>query len=240
MARAIYRLRDIEKHYDRGWMMKIPELDIFEGEVLCVVGPNGAGKSTLLRLLHFLEEVDHGEIECRGQKVGYPVPLSVRRDITMVFQKPIMFKGSVRKNVSYGQALQGEVNSEEIDDLMAQLDLSHLRDASAKSLSGGEVQRVALGRALSLKTSVLLLDEPVANLDPHNVVLIETIIKQLQETDRTTIVLVTHNISQAKRLADRVAFLLDGRLIEVNPAANFFQRPSDPRSRAYLQGGLTF
>ncbi len=240
MARAVYSLRNIEKHYSREWKMKIPELEVFEGEILCIVGPNGSGKSTLLRLLHFLEDVDRGEIVYQGQKMTYPVPLSVRRDITMVFQKPIMFRGSVRQNVSYGQVLQGNTNSKEIDDFMAQLDLSHLSDASAKSLSGGEVQRVALGRALTLKTSVLLLDEPVANLDPDNVVLIETIIKQLQETNRTTIVLVTHNIAQANRLADRVAFLLDGQLIEVKPAADFFRRPSDPRSRAYIQNELTF
>ena len=240
MARAIYHLRNIEKHYDREWMLKIPELDVFEGEIFCIVGPNGSGKSTLLRLLHFLEEVDRGEIVYQGQKIMYPVPLSVRRDITMVFQKPIMFTGSVRQNMSFGVALQSKVNSEEIDELMTQLDSSHLSEASAKSLSGGEVQRVALGRALALKTGVLLLDEPVANLDPNNIALIETIIKQIQENNRTTIVLVTHNIAQAKRLADRVAFLLDGQLVEVSQVADFFRKPSDSRLKAYIQNELTF
>jgi tungstate transport system ATP-binding protein len=233
--KRIYRLRGIRKRYDRAWSLDLDSLDILEGEILGIVGPNGSGKSTLLKLLHFLDEPDQGSIEYRGALMDYPVPPALMRSVTMVFQKPIMFRGSVFRNISFGQRLQRMLDPKGLERLMEQLDLTHLKDASAREISGGERQRVALARALALNTDILLLDEPAANLDPGNVILIESIIKRLQETRKTTIVLVTHNIAQARRLADRVAFIFDGCLVEVGGADAFLRDPSDPRSKAYIR-----
>ncbi len=127
-----------------------------------------------------------------------------------------------------------------IERVLARVSLTHLADAPAHTLSGGELQRVALARALVVEPRVLLLDEPTANLDPANVRLIETLIREQHEQYGTTIVLVTHNVFQAQRLATRVALILDGELVEVAPAAAFFDSPQDPRTAAFVSGDLVY
>jgi tungstate transport system ATP-binding protein len=118
--------------------------------------------------------------------------------------------------------------------------LSHLAQANARTLSGGEIQRVALARALVIEPTVLLLDEPTANLDPYNVKLIEQIITEVNREAGTTVVLVTHNVFQAKRLAHRTGLLLEGRLVEIAETATFFSAPTDPRTRAFVQGDMVY
>jgi tungstate transport system ATP-binding protein len=125
-----------------------------------------------------------------------------------------------------------------VDEALARVGLRELANSPARTLSGGEAQRVALARALAVEPDVLLLDEPTANLDPYNVVLIEQIIQEARAAKRMTLVLVTHNIFQARRLAGRVGLMLNGQLVEVGATEQFFESPRDPRARAFVRGEM--
>jgi len=127
-----------------------------------------------------------------------------------------------------------------VTEVLARVGLTELAKAPARTLSGGEAQRVALARAMVIEPEVLLLDEPTANLDPYNIGLIEGIVTDLNRQRGTTIVLVTHNVFQARRLAHRAALMLDGQIIEVTPAPQFFETPSDPRTAAFVRGEMVY
>jgi tungstate transport system ATP-binding protein len=218
-------------------------LAIHRGETLVVVGPSGSGKSTLLRLLGLIESPTHGSLECLGVTVdGRRGPaLELRRRVVLVFQRPLLLTDSVRANVAYGLKLRGRREIEgEVDEVLARVGLRDLANSPARMLSGGEAQRVALARALAVKPDVLLLDEPTANLDPYNVVLIEHIIQEAQAAKRMTLVLVTHNVFQARRLAGRVGLMLNGHLVEVATTEQFFESPHDPRARAFVRGEMIY
>jgi tungstate transport system ATP-binding protein len=235
-----YQLRGVSKSYAGREVLNVSRLDIHRAETLAIVGPNGAGKSTLLRILGFLEPCSEGEIRYGGKAIAYPPPLELRRRIAHVFQRPLMLKRSVWSNVAYGLRLRGERNDRAVDEMLARLDLEDLAHEPAVSLSGGEMQRVALARALVLEPDVLLLDEPTANLDPSNVGLLEAMIESIHALGRTTIVLVTHNVFQARRRADRVAMLLGGKLIEVAETSAFFDHPADSRVSAFVRGEMVY
>jgi tungstate transport system ATP-binding protein len=144
-------------------------------------------------------------------------------------------------NVAYGLRLRGQRGVRtQVRAALEHVGLSALASQRARTLSGGEAQRVALARAMVLQPDVLLLDEPTANLDPYNVTLIEEIIQTLNRERGTTLVLVTHNVFQARRLAQRAALLLDGRLVEVADAEAFFQSPHDPRTAAFVRGDMVY
>jgi tungstate transport system ATP-binding protein len=239
----IYRVRDVAKVYDGRQVLRIESLNIYRGEMLALVGPSGAGKSTLLRLLNFLEYPDQGEIRFQDQvyRQGEPMPLGLRRQVTTVFQRPILLQRSVQANVGYGLRLRGERDGiETIHAALAQVGLDHLSRQRARKLSGGEMQRVALARAIILEPKVLLLDEPTANLDPYNVGLIEEIVLRLNRELGTTIVLVTHNIFQARRMAQRIGLILEGRLIEIGQAETLLEEPADPRTAAFVRGEMVY
>jgi tungstate transport system ATP-binding protein len=237
----IYELRNVTKSYNGRCVLQVDWLAVYPGEILGIVGPSGAGKSTLLRLMNFLEPPTTGEIRFeRYRSNGTPPPLEVRRRVTTVFQRPVLLQRSVAENVAYGLRVRGKRNvARRVAAMLERLGLSELAHVPAHTLSGGEAQRVALARALVIEPEVLLLDEPSANLDPYNVRLIEEIVREANQQG-TTVVLVTHNIFQARRLAHRVAFLLDGRLVEVAPTERFFRTPSDPRTRAFVQGEMVY
>jgi len=218
----------------------VERLDIRRGEVLALVGPSGAGKSTLLRLLNFLEHPTAGRILYQGQAINGSAPLAVRRQVTTVFQRPMLLKASVHANVAYGLRLRGQRVDGRVHDILARVGLEQLARSSAHKLSGGEMQRVALARALVIDPAVLLLDEPTANLDPYNIGLIEDIVRQHNRERGTTVVLVTHNVFQARRLADRVGLMLSGRLVEVADTPTFFDAPSDPRTAAFVRGDMVY
>lgn len=237
---TVYRIRALRKSYGRSWSLTVDALDIPRGKTLAVVGPTGSGKSTLLRLLHFLEPPDAGTLEFGGRAVTFPVPVDLRRQITMVFQRPLLLRGSVLDNVRYGLQLRGDHGPGRAGEILQALGMAHLGNDKAFPLSGGETQRVAVGRALAIGSPVLLLDEPTAHLDPAHILVIERIIRSLQEDSGTTIVIVTHNLLQARRLADRVALLLEGQLIEEAETARFFDHPADPRTAAFLRGDLVW
>lgn len=243
MSEPLYLLRDVVQRYGKRSVLQIGELDIYAGEILALVGPSGAGKSTLLRLLNFLETPTGGEIHFVGERFSADRPLSLgaRRRVTTVFQRPTLLRRSVYKNIAYGLQLRGRRNADaEIRATLEQVGLESLAQQQARTLSGGEAQRVALARAMILEPDALLLDEPTANLDPYNVGLIESIVRDLNDEHGTTIVLVTHNVFQARRLAHRVAFLLDGEIVEVDQTETFFESPSDPRTRAFVNGEMIY
>ena len=239
----VYRLLNVSKEYEGRRVLQVENLKIGRSEVFALVGPSGAGKSTLLRLLNFLEPPTAGRI--RFQDVEFtanqPVPLPYRRRVTTVFQRPILLNRSVQANVGYGLGLRGLRGADsEIEKALEQVGLQALARQRARTLSGGEAQRVALARAIVLEPDVLLLDEPTANLDPYNVGLIEEIVTKLNRERGTTLVLVTHNVFQAKRLAHRVALMLDSQIIEVADVEAFFESPQDPRTAAFVRGEMVY
>jgi len=236
----IYRVQGLRKGYGRGWELDIPELEIPEGCLYSILGPNGAGKSTLLRVLNLIEAVDIGRIEFKGKEVLAPASTRDRLEITMVFQRPVMFTGTVWHNLTLGLRLRHLKPGSHLGDLVDQLDLGGLLQAPASEISGGELQRVALARALACEPGVLLLDEPTSNLDPYNTALIEHIIKKAAQAKAMTIILVTQNVFQARRLADQAAILIDGKILEQGEAGRVFRKPENPQTAAFLSGELIF
>lgn len=242
-ADFVYRLQNVSKEYKDRRVLQVENLRIERGEVFALVGPSGAGKSTLLRLLNFLEPPTTGRIRFLDVEfsANQPMPLRYRRRVTTVFQRPILLNRSVQANAGYGLGLRGQRDRDgEIEKALAQVSLQHLARQRARTLSGGEAQRVALARAIVLQPDVLLLDEPTANLDPYNVGLIEEIVTDLNRERGTTLVLVTHNVFQAKRLAHRVALMLDSQIVEMAGVEAFFESPQDPRTAAFVRGEMVY
>lgn len=239
MAETMFQLRGVQKTYGARSVLQIDALDVHAGEILAFVGPSGAGKSTLLRLLNFLETPSAGELTYGGSDYRN-IPLERRREITTVFQRPVLMNTSVRGNVGYGLRLRGRAGQGAIDQMLERVGLQGMARSPARKLSGGEMQRVALARALVIEPRVLLLDEPTANLDPYNVALIEDIVRTQHRERGTTIVLVTHNFFQAKRLAQRIGLLLNGQLVELADTPSFFDAPRDPRTAAFVRGEMVY
>jgi tungstate transport system ATP-binding protein len=241
--RACYEIAGLTKVYQSRQVLQVERLDIYLGEILAFVGPSGSGKSTLLRLLNFLEPPSVGQIVYRGEQFGpqQAVSLESRRTVTTVSQRPILLNRSVRDNVEFGLRLRGRRDRDgEIRGALEQVGLASLERQDARTLSGGEAQRVALARAMVIRPDVLLLDEPTANLDPYNVGVIEEAVRRLNFERGTTVVLVTHNVFQARRLAHRVAFILDGKIVEVADTESFFEGPRDPRTSAFVRGDMVY
>jgi tungstate transport system ATP-binding protein len=236
-----YSLSNLKQIYGGRCVLDIPAFQIFRGEVLSIIGPSGAGKSTLLRLLNFLEPPSEGTLNFEGQPALDALSIERRRRVTTVFQRPILLKRNVAANLRYGIGLRGEKLEDGLKDAwLKKLGLKELEHQPASKLSAGEAQRVALARALLTEPDVLLLDEPTANLDPYNVSLIEKIVRDDNHTRQTTVVIVTHNIFQARRLADRTALLLNGKLVEVGETEKFFANPVKEQTSAFIRGDFVY
>lgn len=237
----VYQINQVRQRYNGRDVLKVAEMSVECGEILALIGPSGAGKSTLLRLLNFLEPAAGGQITFDGVPVTEALPLATRRRVTTVFQRPVLLRRSVTANLRYGVALQGKkLAPEDLTYWLEKLGLEKLASQNAVKLSGGEAQRVALARALLLQPDVLLLDEPTANLDPYNVGLIEQIVREENAQRGMTVVLVTHNIFQARRLAHRTGLLLNGELIEVGETNGFFTQPQRAETGAFVRGELVY
>ena len=245
MGDALYRLTAAAKRYGDKEACFIESLEISKGEVLGVMGPSGAGKSTLLRLLAFLEPPTSGVVSFLGfnADVASRPPLEVRRKVTMVFPAPLLFNGTAWDNVAYGLRLRG-IKAEEVERrVRAVLDnvgLLPIARVQAATLSSGEARRVALARSFVIEPEVLLLDEPTANLDPYNVALVEGLLSRINREHGTTVVLVTHSVFQARRLAHRMTLLLDGRIVEVGKTEQGFTAPRDARTAAFFGGEMVY
>jgi len=225
--------------YAAGGKLLIYELDlIFEaGPRSFILGPNGAGKSLLLRLAHGLIAPASGRVVWQGGPDSRPDGHGRQ---AMVFQRPVLLRRSAAANVDYALSLHGiggDERSRRRDEALEATGLADLAGRPARVLSAGEQQRLALARAWAIRPDILFLDEPTASLDPAATRAVEAIVSAIHAAG-TKIVMTTHDLGQARRLADEVAFLHQGRLLERAPAARFFAEPETREARAFLQGDL--
>ncbi|MEU4561037.1 amino acid ABC transporter ATP-binding protein [Actinoplanes sp. NPDC023936] len=242
--------RGVVKSYGDVAVLKDVTVEVADGEIVALIGPSGAGKSTFLRCVNNLETVDSGHIAVDGELVGYrevdgclePLPdreASRRRArIGFVFQHFHLFRHmTARDNVAYGpREVLGESTAAARGKALSLLDRMGLTGREhhyPHELSGGQQQRVAIARALAMDPSILLLDEPTSALDPELRVEVANVIRELAR-DRRTMLIATHDIPLVEEIADRVVFLVDGRIVEEGPAAKLLHEPGHDRTRAFL------
>jgi len=233
-------------------------LGVDAGEVLTVVGPSGAGKTTLLRLLAAFHPPDSGTVAWQGTdlwSLSGEERLARRRRIAMVFQEPSLFNAPVRRNVTYGPRIRrswaerlrrwldstvGDPSPDDgVERALEAVGLADKAKQNALSLSGGEAQRVAFARALAPDPDVLLLDEPTSNLDPRNTAVLENAVERASDRG-VGVVVATHDMNQAERLSDRVAFMFEGELVETGPPERIFEASRDERTRRFVAGELMY
>lgn len=227
----ILEAKDIQVIRGGTILLDISSFLLHEGEILSLIGPNGAGKTTLLQTLSYLLKPFQGEIFFKGRKIeaNHSV-LEYRRKLAMVFQEPLLFDTTVFNNVASGLKIRGMKKSEIHDRVMEQLDrfgISHLKDRSAKTLSGGEAQRTSLARAFSIQPKILLLDEPFASLDPPTRdSLLEDLEHILRQT-QTAAILATHDRMEALRLSDQIAVMNQGKILQIGFPGEVMNQPVD-------------
>lgn len=208
------------------------DLEIHAGEPMILLGPNGSGKTTLLKLAMGLISPTAGRITYGGRMNPSPGSRA------FVFQKPMMLRRSAAANIAYALKTAGRHHDPaEVERLLADVGLKGMGDRPARRLSGGEQQRLALARALARKPEVLFLDEPTASLDPASTKAVEDIVTRVAQSG-VKIVMTTHDLGQARRLASEVVFLVGGRLVERAPAEIFFTNPSTEKAHRFLAGDL--
>ena len=191
-------------------------MTVAPAEVVAVVGPSGAGKSSLLRLINRLDEPTAGTVFLDGVDYQQIPARELRRRIGMIMQMPYLFPGTIAENIRFGPQQRGEtLTDEEIESLLGRVGLSGFSDRPVDRLSGGEAQRVAIARALANDPEVLLLDEPTSALDEEAKAAVETLLEEIIRAEGLTCVWVTHDLSQAARMGDRVAMMENGKLLRI-------------------------
>jgi ABC-type polar amino acid transport system ATPase subunit len=236
-------IRGLHKHYGRFEALRGIDLAIDKGEVVVIIGPSGSGKSTLIRCINQLEDYQQGEVLVDGARVGRGTALArVRADVGMVFQSFNLFPHlTALRNVALGPLrvrglplLEAEQRARR---LLEQVGLAGHADQFPAQLSGGQQQRVAIARALAMEPKVLLFDEPTSALDPEMVGEVLGVMQALAGTG-VTMVIVTHEMGFARRVADRVVFMEAGTVVEQAPPAEFFTAPREARTQAFLRSIL--
>jgi phosphate transport system ATP-binding protein len=254
-VRERMRVESVWLAYGENWVVRDVSLPVRQGEVLALIGASGSGKTTLLRSLNRLTEITAGaaragQITLDGQEIHELEVNALRRRVSMVFQQPNPFPMSIFDNVAYALAEQspprgrrrrrGAELERAVTDALSRAGLYEEvagdLDRSALRLSGGQQQRLCIARALAASPEVLLLDEPCSALDPISTATIEDLIVGLRES--VAIVIVTHNLQQAFRVADHVAFMHLGELVEYGPAEQVFDHPAQQRTRDYIGGAF--
>jgi polar amino acid transport system ATP-binding protein len=252
--RRFVRLRGLSKTFAGVTVLKDVDLDVTEGEVLCVIGPSGSGKSTLLRCINHLEVPEQGLIEVDGEVLGYAKHghrlrelsesrVAVQRaSIGMVFQSFNLFPHmTVHENICIGPIRVLKEDRPEVairaTELLRRVGLSQKADAYPRQLSGGQQQRVAIARALAMRPKVMLFDEPTSALDPELVSEVLGVMRALA-LDGMTMIIVTHEIAFAAEVAHRVAFMDAGRIVEIGPPGSVLKSPSQQRTRDFLAAVL--
>ena len=223
---------DLCHRYGEQDVLKKVNVSVERGEVFALIGPTGAGKTTFLRLIDLIDVPASGKIYFDGidTAVSARVRLEVRRRMAFILQKPVVFNISVYDNIAYGLKWRGVSRSnirQKVGGILDMVGLSDYRDRNARTLSGGEVQRVAIARALAIEPEVLLLDEPTANLDPVSASRIEELITNIIQRQATTIIMATHDRSQGQRLADRIAVLVGGEILQTGSSREVFTSPGN-------------
>ena len=242
-------IRDLNFYYGKTHALKSINLDVPDKQVVAMIGPSGCGKSTLLRVINRMYDLypgqrAEGEVMLDGVNiVGEHVDLNeLRSKVGMVFQKPTPFQMSIYDNVAFGVRLHEKLPRTEMDERVQwSLTRAALWDevkdrlkAPASGMSGGQQQRLCIARTIAVRPEVILLDEPTSALDPISTLKVEELIDELKH--EFTIVIVTHNMQQAARVADTTAFFLEGGLIEHAPTSEVFTNPSDSRTEEYVTG----
>jgi phosphate transport system ATP-binding protein len=243
------KLEGLRAFYGEAEQVKGIDLDFHANEVTAIIGPSGCGKSTMVRCINRMhEEIPgaHAEGKVLLEDLDVYDPsvdvVAVRRAVGMVFQKPNPFPTmSIFDNVAAGPRLSGRRRGDLREKVESALrsaglweEVADRLDKPGAGLSGGQQQRLCIARSLAVDPEVILMDEPCSALDPVATLKIEELIEELKR--RVTIVIVTHNMQQAARVADRTAFMLDGKLVEVGPTQEIFTKPSDPRTEEYVTG----
>jgi molybdopterin-binding protein len=228
---SLIEVQRLCKEYSGRQVLKDVSFEVQHGEIFVLVGPNGAGKTTLLRILDLLEEPTRGTIRIDGTAIDYLAQnrVTLRRRIGMVFQKTVLFNTTVSKNVAYPLNVKGENEREtekRVKETLKIVQLEGFENKNALKLSGGEAQRVALAQSLIIKPDLLLLDEPTANLDPRNLSIVEEVLSWTNREDKTTIIMATHNMSQAENLANRAALLMEGKIERTGKFREIFSSQS--------------
>ena len=242
MAETLLTVEHLIKKYGDQVILDDVSLDVKKGEVIVVVGPSGCGKSTLLRCINALEPIQGGVVKL-GSEVIDPKSKSLtrlRQKIGMVFQSYDLFPNlTVMGNILLGPTKvqkrpESEVKKEALD-LLERVGLKEYADAYPRQLSGGQKQRIAIVRALALKPELMLFDEVTASLDPEMVRGVLEIIRELAEKDDMTMIIVTHEMNFAEKIADKVLFLEDGKILEQTDGKTFFRNPQTDRAKEFLK-----
>lgn len=238
MSEPLMELRDIEVTHGERVVLDVPHLVLERGESLTVIGPNGAGKSTLLRVLALLEHPTSGRVLYEGARIANgSTKLEYRRNTALVLQEPFLRNASVRENVATGLRFRHVSRNEmrrRSDEWLRNLKVDHLADRNARSLSGGEAQRVSLARAMVLDPDVLLLDEPFGGLDPPTQLSLMDDLRRALDQVNSTIVFVTHNREIAQALQNRLAVMMNGRLLQVGTPEEVFSAPINEEVAAFV------
>ncbi len=212
--------KDLKKTYEGKTALSISELELKDGKIYAVIGANGCGKSTLAKLISGTVKADGGYIKCPAMRIGY-MP-----------QKSYAFKMSMRKNLRINSGKDSDKREKEIMDALR---IESLAEAKAKKLSGGETAKMALARLFMNDYDFLILDEPTAAMDMESTLLAEKLIKEYREKNGCAVLLITHSLSQARRLADYVLFLSGGELVEYGTAEDILSSPNDERTKSFLE-----
>lgn len=249
--KIVAEVKNLNFFYGTKQVLKNVNLTIKKNCATALIGPSGCGKTTLLRCFNRMHDLYIGH-NVNGEIILYPEninilsedldPIAVRMKIGMVFQKPNPFPKSIFENVSYGLKIQGERSISFIEDRvetsLKQADLwNDVKDRlknSATSLSGGQQQRLCIARALATEPEILLLDEPTSALDPISTAHIEELISELKK--KVSLLMVTHNLNQAKRISDETAFMYLGDLVEFNSTQKLFSTPQNTKTKNYIDG----
>ena len=234
-------VKNLKKSFGDVHVLKGITTHVNKGECICIIGPSGSGKSTFLRCLNLLEKPEEGEITVNGQQILDP-KLDVdkfRENVGMVFQHFNLFPNmTVLKNITLAPVRLGKWNAAEADQkaraLLKRVGLEEKADVYPNRLSGGQQQRVAIARALAMKPEIMLFDEPTSALDPELVGDVLQVMKNLAKQGMT-MVIVTHEMSFARDVADRAIFMDQGRIVEQGPAKSLFADPQQPRTRQFLE-----
>ena len=247
-AATKFLVQDLDLYYGKFQALKKINLDIKEKEITALIGPSGCGKSTFLKTLNRMNDLEEGvriegSIALDGKDIFAEIdPISLRHRVGMVFQQPNPFPKSIYDNVAYGPRIHGVTKKSELDEIVERSlrqaaiwdELKDRLKKNALGLSGGQQQRLCIARALAVEPEVLLMDESTSALDPISTAKIEELVGQLKRD--YTVIMVTHNMQQAQRVADRTAFFLLGEMVECAPTKDIFERPRDARTADYVNG----